>query len=496
MLLLLAGLIVVVAGQISPNMTLEYIAENINDCSLPRTIWQEHYCNITLQPERYQTVCYPYIKFPKLENGQKLKGIVMFYHGFTACPNHHLQSSAYVTSLGYIAITPLIVGQGIKRGYQCKGTKECVGNGDNPKFIPTSVKPYIDWVDNNNRILKEIKHLTMFHQAPDFQVTAIGLSFGAPLALYSASRDDIVDRVLTVNGHFSTSTGDFDFKIHKCLSSPDAKQCVRNNLDEVDRKTRMMKENLHPDGVVNTDQNGSKLSAILATMREGIRKMRREFKVMLSPIFFDTYGNLVNSITSTLAKLAKRPLIVNGPLFNFPYGWGKKCEANPEKGGYCTFRFKHVFVLEAFAQLSLAQISELKKSLIFGNMNTDVDGFLRDSVTVAMTKKIASTGIKTSRCRYPIGCTSAAYLEDHSEYRCGVPHPCFATYGPGRVFWMDNLHSNLKQFLLNGTVGQRNPKNDMGVCKMANETVGAGEMFDEMGPKYLAQSYRNFRRWD
>ena len=474
-----------------PGITMERLEQGLKDCKYPRNAWQEHYCNITLQPEKYQELCFPFLKFPKL-NGQKLKGIVAFYHGYTACPNHHYRSAEYVASLGYLVVTPLIVGQGVKQGYQCHTPGVCVGNNhDNPSFIPTSLDPYIEWADNMNVILRELNDLTKPFHSPDFKVAVIGLSFGSALGFYGTSRDTVVDRLLTVNGHFSTMIGSVDFRVQECSSYPDVGKCIHDYLQELAMKTNTTL----PSDTLNPDQNGIKLSAVLGAVKKAAADMNLDFNQLSTSVLFESYDGLIGTITSIIAEITKRPEMFEAPVFNSPYGWGKECEAYVNKGGYCNFRIKHAIVLDAFLQLSLSRMDKMKPDLIYNNINTDLDGFLRDSVTVAITKRLAKNGIKTSRCHYPNMCTMKEYFQDHSDNRCGVPHACFEGYDPSKVVWRNNLHGNLRQFLEIGTVGVENGNGDANVCEYASETLNGGAVFDKLGPSYLDNSLKAFEGW-
>jgi hypothetical protein len=69
------------------------IAEN---CNAPTTLWDKHYCEIVKDTAKYQSVCTPFRRFPgtatTYEGLRNVKGVVLMYHGYTACPNHNARA--------------------------------------------------------------------------------------------------------------------------------------------------------------------------------------------------------------------------------------------------------------------------------------------------------------------------------------------------------------------------------------------------------------------
>jgi hypothetical protein len=69
------------------------IAEN---CDAPSTLWDKHYCEVIKNTAKYQPTCAPFRTFPgnatTYEELTEVKGFVMMYHGFTACPNHNAKA--------------------------------------------------------------------------------------------------------------------------------------------------------------------------------------------------------------------------------------------------------------------------------------------------------------------------------------------------------------------------------------------------------------------
>jgi hypothetical protein len=113
------------------------IGEN---CAAPITRWDKAYCEIASQPEKFQTGCYPQRAFPSNANNYgnvaNVKGFLVLYHGYTACPDAFEGIVQELTKQGYVTVTPLLPGQGIKLGYGCATPGVCLQPlGTNPSFL-------------------------------------------------------------------------------------------------------------------------------------------------------------------------------------------------------------------------------------------------------------------------------------------------------------------------------------------------------------------------
>ncbi len=100
------------------------------NCQSPATLWDTHSCEITANKAKFQSKCAPIKVIP---TNQQVKGLIVMYHGYTACPDSMQPVADLLSSKGFAVVVPLLPGHGISVGFNCQGLLELVyliGNFD------------------------------------------------------------------------------------------------------------------------------------------------------------------------------------------------------------------------------------------------------------------------------------------------------------------------------------------------------------------------------
>jgi alpha-beta hydrolase superfamily lysophospholipase len=155
------------------------------NCQNPTSVWDKHTCLIIADVDKYQRKCIPTRVLPP--PGVPVKGLIVLAHGWTGCPDAYDQISAELSSQGFIALTPLLPGQGININYGCDVAGACVQNGTNPSYLPISKQPYIEFSEFLALLANDELSL-LNNTREELTVGVMGLSGGGPLAAYAATR--------------------------------------------------------------------------------------------------------------------------------------------------------------------------------------------------------------------------------------------------------------------------------------------------------------------
>lgn len=78
------------------------------DCSDPHSLWEKYVCELESGPA-LQEQCHPqYI----LSGKRRSKGLIVAFHGYTACPDSFASMVEAWVPAGYDVMIPLLVGNG------------------------------------------------------------------------------------------------------------------------------------------------------------------------------------------------------------------------------------------------------------------------------------------------------------------------------------------------------------------------------------------------
>lgn len=109
------------------------------------------------------------------------------FHGFSGCPDALNQINAELNHKGFVTVTPLLPGQGIKVGYGCEKPGICVSHGTNPSELPTTKEKYARFVEwAVDMINEEAELIPLSKRADNFYVGVLGFSTGGPSIIYNS----------------------------------------------------------------------------------------------------------------------------------------------------------------------------------------------------------------------------------------------------------------------------------------------------------------------
>ncbi|KAJ3312983.1 hypothetical protein HDV04_002465 [Boothiomyces sp. JEL0838] len=462
------------------------------NCQAPSTLWEQHMCQVATNPTKYQALCTPKRQFPgsatsydSLPAGS-VNGVVVMYHGFTACPDAFNEMAATLNQAGYITVIPLLPGQGVKLGFGCDVAGTCVPSGVNPSFLPQGKQGYYDFVSHVNDIVnQELSFIPAAAKADNFQVTSLGLSLGGALTLAAAQQPNSpIQKIMNVNPYMVSAVPNLDFMIENCLTQSDPAGCITSNFfkPQVANITSLP----HVFGFALPFINAA------ATQSENLAAKLLQATVGKELAF--RYDSFMSEFLKAATFIGNTPAVLGTAPFKTPYGWGQGCiNEAPTRGGYCEFHISDLFVLQAFTSSVMGGLDKIPNTIQYADIHSDMDGPSRDSVSFTIVSKLQSQGIQASRCHFPLQCSLSKM--EFSDNLCGAPHSCFshaeaAHNAPFTLYWEPSLFSNILGFIGGSktTVGVSGPATDGSVCYTTTTTIQAGAMFDNIGTKYLANS--------
>lgn len=93
------------------------------NCEKQYSLWDKHYCQILNNTAKYQRKCVPTKFIP--HGASRIKGLILMIHGWTGCADAYDAINSELARDGFIALTPLLPGQGINLGYGCEVPGVC-----------------------------------------------------------------------------------------------------------------------------------------------------------------------------------------------------------------------------------------------------------------------------------------------------------------------------------------------------------------------------------
>jgi pimeloyl-ACP methyl ester carboxylesterase len=436
--------------------------------------WDEHVAEIS-NGNKHQKACIPY----KLTPESKIKGIIVLYHGFTACPSSFKDTAGILVNNGYMVLAPLLPGHGVRFKYGCEKKDSCINNRDNPSFLPTSKKGYETWTDWSLKMVKEQADLIPANRKDEgFFIGGVGHSAGGAMVQYAIARPNSpMTRALVVNPYFVFSNPQLDFLVKRCDSEVDKEKCLKPVLDKISNQAQN-----------SIASSGSPDSLDLAKFVESLKKLTSK---SISQILLQDYDDVAKIVFIAYQRAIRSG---NFPSMEATQSWGEDCYKGNElgRGGICAIRYKHLSALTDFGNSVLALVDKVPKSVIYGNIHSDRDGPTRDSVAAAIVERLSSRGVKATRCRYRIAKQCSLSQISLKNNFCGMPHSCFsepeaqAVPPNKRGVWFKDLNTNIVRFFLAKPLGKKTATDNE--CEARKGTVDYGPQFDRIGVKLLAEA--------
>jgi alpha-beta hydrolase superfamily lysophospholipase len=142
-------------------------------------LWQKH-IELETGGKNIQPGCVP--RFYQANPAAERRGTVMFFHGFTACPQQYFDISELLAQKGWDVYLPLMPGQGRVPDAPTK-------DKENHMDLPSTDNPneYKDGDDENDRLQFFVKSMNEIAAATPGEKVLVGLSGGGGLATGAAA---------------------------------------------------------------------------------------------------------------------------------------------------------------------------------------------------------------------------------------------------------------------------------------------------------------------
>jgi len=297
------------------------------------------------------------------------KGLVVAFHGFSACPDSFAPLADELQRQGYHVLNFLNPGHGLL--YNACSAVNCT-QGYPTGNLPVKRAGYEAFVKQANKIVRE-EVAALGLNPNQHTIGVMGLSLGAALSFYAAQdAPDLYNKLIPMSPFLGLATYSADQAAIKCDS--DIRQCIKsffrgllkNNPVDVSRAVLPTPE--LQDGL-------SQLVEFWQVLRfrdlSGIRvfsQIQRLFR----------FGLTMASQRAELFPLEIKKILESEVL------WGPDCEAartQNNRGGYCAMRFKNIAAAHSFGQLVLSRSRLLKAST--GMILVERDGPSRNSMALS-----------------------------------------------------------------------------------------------------------------
>ena len=303
------------------------------NCDDPRSFWEEHVCEVKNKAV-LQLQCHPrYI----LSGKRRPKGLIVGFHGYTACPDSFESMIEAWVLAGYDVMMPLLVGNGRKPG-ECADMTSAVFSdftvcvdGNRIDSLPLSRQGYMDFVATINAIVKEEKETRKYRK-----VFVSGLSHGGPLGSYATSSGGgLYDGNIAMNSFFGFSSPATDRVFNTCVEDAlSVQDCASLLTGQI---TDNFDVGLAPEGFVQFVDD---------TIRENLP----------NDYSYEDYAVVNAVIRRIMTELAENydsleegdlKILINEATLS----WGPKCteENDNGRGGICAFRLRNLFAAHSFA---------------------------------------------------------------------------------------------------------------------------------------------------
>ncbi|KAJ3087454.1 hypothetical protein HK102_011064 [Quaeritorhiza haematococci] len=447
-----------------------------------QSLWEQHVCEA--RSKTLQKGCMPQRRWAYNQKfARDVKGVVLIFHGYTACPDAMQWIAHELQNEGYITLTPLTPGHGYPRdGSACdlKGA-DCIRNTP-AGFLPSTLKQYISYVDWAVAMTRqEVAAVPLKSRAHDFSVSVFGLSLGGPLSIIAAEKGKgLFDRVLSVNGLFSLQETGIDLNRSKCLRSENPVECMEQyaaNLLGED-------EEMERTGVPKP----ASLLGLWKLIVWGYERVKDKFEDLvessIASVLLNHNSRLWYTIGTKGTKIISNPFLrwINPLILRQPFGWGGDCETDSERAGYCNFRIKNLFAISAAGLYGLSRVPHLPPKINVAFITTERDGAGRNGLAMAAalesirTRPDASKALPphtsespdqhqqttsndppatTSMCIF-LSKPDCDLTNKATANACCMPHSCFARTEalydfPYKMNWEAELFRNVIDFVRDGT---------------------------------------------
>ncbi|KAJ3327957.1 hypothetical protein HDU76_010837 [Blyttiomyces sp. JEL0837] len=417
------------------------------NCANPTTKWQVHYC--TAQANQVQQGCMPQRRFANNPSSSLIKGIVLLFHGFTACPDAMEFLAANLQAQGYHVYIPLNPGHGLPLGSCSRPGAICVDNYPVDQ-LPTTKEGYINFATWAVDMIKEELgiYAPVANRDAGFTVATSGLSLGGPLSTIATwYGKGLFSKTVLINPFYSAAEPSLDYNVQKCQGDANPSQCMNNVVSGF----------LNIDAAANAGQNPNNgatpvgFGTLLNIFKsKAVSAVEWSFTNLVGNVLVYHYNEFMKVVTDSLTDIEEHG--GNGlSVMTNKFGWGAGCIANTARAGYCTFMIKNLLAVNAVGMYSVSRANKIQNANI-AIMGTVRDGFTREGIIYATADTMLNTpgaNNKVSMCIYHAAPGCADIVGSNS---CGVPHSLFSRaenyYNePYTLYWETDLFNNVVGFI-------------------------------------------------
>jgi len=427
------------------------------DCSrTDLNLWELYICELK---DSTQPQCIPTRRVPTTTN---IIGLVSLFHGYTACPDSFDPLAERLQAAGYVVLSFLTVGHGRTFGDCGEGT-ECVDDEYPVENLPTNRSGYIGFINIANTIVEQQIQLLSLSR-DQHVIAAAGLSLGGPLATVAVAKgNDLYTHMILFNPFYGITDPSSDRQVAHCANLPS--KCIMDFIEGVISATtsQLFGENNQtqsdePQLFLFNLVNSSNLNLFGTTqILGGYAQLQSALRFGIT-VLIENESHLPESIREIL---------------NMSMGWGDECiQAKKERnrGGYCSFKIKHLFAVHSFATYALSMVRRIVKLNKAQFVTVERDGISRNGMTYSSLNTISSNADLSGLCMYRLvdGCVLTG------DNECGVPHSMASRSeqlgnAPFYLYWEENyISSTIRWLSNNNTIGEAYFLNNRSVCVIAD----------------------------
>lgn len=386
-------------------------------------------------------------------SNDQFRGIVVFYHGYSACSEQVESVSEMLANSCMDVLAPTMPGHGTKFVW-CRegGSTDCdvtVGNGNGWTHdgLPTHRSAYDDFAYYANRATqREFRHRSSVtgKSRDDLEINLIGLSFGAPMALEVAMRGSYA-RMMLVNPYLALGDEVIDQAVNDCEALIESGQRTEHDC-EVEAINGVL-------GQVNLEHDSTFARLFFGDETEEVSRK-----------LFTTFARLSDAVGSSYqGRQEGEPEGSIAPVMESEHEWGAVCNQiwNENRGGFCKFRTKHYLATHSFSLHAVVDAQEYGAWGWFGGnlpitqiMTTQRDGKTRNGLTYDLAQHLYSVS-PGSRSDHVSMCmhkfqegTNRADAGQYWSDENSMPHANLKGTRQGGRWWEPKLFENVRKFIL------------------------------------------------
>jgi len=427
------------------------------------SLWEAHVQPFVTGTIVLQDPCYP--RFTRQSALPKAAGLIVAFHGYSACPDQFDEISAAWLEAGFDVMVPLFPGHGRLQG-ECADnelgtfTGTCAGKDRFVDEIPSNRQAYVDFVDRINAIVIQEQCRMEYDQ-----VIATGVSHGGTLATYAVNTapSDLYDKFFAIVPSFAATSPGIDRQFVACVNSGTSNCIVALAFDlildllgggEEDAGGGITESVLDIDGSVSET-----IATVQSSAFDGISQQDKYSIVQFA---------LRKALTTVVEKLKQLPNLLQNLVTTTVYSWGDQCEVERAngRGGFCSYTVDQVLAVHSFGQLALRTmgLESSSQPREWQIVSTERDSVTRNTLMFQAGLSLPNGNL----CMYRTVCD----VEDDNGNECGVPHSMLARseqelQSPFELYWMERLIQGSLDFFETGEpYGEfTNNNSDRNICQ-------------------------------